>query len=65
MFRIRLARGSGGLSETFEAACEQVGQVPKENFVADHSGRVLPLGRRLDDAVLEAVIAAVVNVLKS
>src|SRR5205814_2462610 len=58
MFRVRLARGAGGLSQTSEAACEQVVQVPKENFVSDRAGRVLPLGQRVDDSTLEAVIAA-------
>jgi mRNA-degrading endonuclease toxin of MazEF toxin-antitoxin module len=62
-FRVALPKGAGGLRKTSEAACEQIVQVPKANFVTDHHGRVFPLGGPLDDAVLKAVIAAVVNVV--
>jgi mRNA-degrading endonuclease toxin of MazEF toxin-antitoxin module len=63
IFRVRLERGAGGLPQASEAACEQIIQVPKENFLADRAGRVLPLGRRIDEAILRQVIAAIVNVV--
>jgi mRNA-degrading endonuclease toxin of MazEF toxin-antitoxin module len=63
VFRVRIRKGTGGLSETSEAACEQIVQVPKENFIPDRQGRVLPLGARLDDVVIEDVVAAVVRVI--
>jgi mRNA-degrading endonuclease toxin of MazEF toxin-antitoxin module len=62
-FRVRLGKGVGGLSETSEAACEQVVQVPKRNFLVDERGVVRPLGRRLDDRLLHHVVTAVVNVI--
>jgi mRNA-degrading endonuclease toxin of MazEF toxin-antitoxin module len=63
IFRVRIHKGIGGLQETSEVACEQIVQVPKENFIPDRHGRVLPIGQRLDDALLEDVLAAVVRVI--
>jgi mRNA-degrading endonuclease toxin of MazEF toxin-antitoxin module len=63
VFRVRIRRGIGGLSETSEAACEQIVQVPKENFVPNRQGRVLPMGDRLNEATLGDVVAAVVRVI--
>jgi mRNA-degrading endonuclease toxin of MazEF toxin-antitoxin module len=63
LFRVRLAKGIGGVSETSEAACEQIVQVPKRSFMADSRGVVRPLGRRLDDELLEAVVSSVVSVI--
>lgn len=63
-FRVRLRRGTGGLPETSEAACEQIVQVPKANFVSD-DGQVRPVGGRVDDSLLAGVVAAVVEVLGS
>jgi mRNA-degrading endonuclease toxin of MazEF toxin-antitoxin module len=65
IFRVRLARGAGGVPQASEAACEQIVQVPKENFLADARQRVLPMGPRLDEATLRAVIDAVVNVISA
>ena len=65
VFRVRLPRGAGGIGETSEIACEQIVQVPKRNFVANPRGIVQPLGHRPDEAVLESVIAAVVNVISA
>jgi mRNA-degrading endonuclease toxin of MazEF toxin-antitoxin module len=62
LFRVRLARGSGGLPQTSEAACEQIVQVPKQSFVGDGAG-VRPLGPRLEEGVLEEVVSAVVHVI--
>lgn len=63
IFRVRIRKGIGGLRETSEAACEQIVQVPKENFVPDRQGRVLPMGHRLEETILEDVVAAVVRVI--
>lgn len=65
IFRVRLRVGSGGLPETSEAACEQIVQIPKHNFLADERARVRPLGGRLGDAVLDSVVAAVVRVVSA
>jgi mRNA-degrading endonuclease toxin of MazEF toxin-antitoxin module len=62
-FRVRLRKGAGGLPATAEAACEQILQIPKRNFVVDHLDRARPLGGRLDEAVLDQVVSAVVQVL--
>jgi mRNA-degrading endonuclease toxin of MazEF toxin-antitoxin module len=62
-FRVRLRLGAGGLPQTSEAACEQVVQVPKPNFLVDPRGGVRPLGGRIDDGVLEQIVASVVNVI--
>ncbi len=63
VFRVRIRKGIGGLQETSEAACEQIVQVPKENFFPDRQGRVLPMGHRLEDAILEDVVAAVLRMI--
>ena len=63
VFRVRLRTGAGGVPAASELACEQIVQVPKANFVADVGGVVRPIGRRLDESILDEVIAAVVNVL--
>jgi mRNA-degrading endonuclease toxin of MazEF toxin-antitoxin module len=63
LFRVRIPKGSGGVSETSEAACEQIVQIPKRSFIADSHGLVRPLGRRLDDELLDAVVSAVVSVI--
>jgi mRNA-degrading endonuclease toxin of MazEF toxin-antitoxin module len=65
VFRVRLRRGIGGVLETSEIACEQIVQVPKRNFVADARGIVRPLGRPVDETLLDSVINAVVNVLSA
>jgi mRNA-degrading endonuclease toxin of MazEF toxin-antitoxin module len=62
-FRVLIKRGAGGLTVASEAACEQIVQVPKQNFLVDKSGTVRALGRRLDDALLDEVVAAVVSVV--
>lgn len=62
-FRVRIKKGEAGLAETSEAACEQIVQVPKRNFVPDARGVVRPLGARLDDQVIDAVVAGVVAVV--
>jgi mRNA-degrading endonuclease toxin of MazEF toxin-antitoxin module len=62
-FRVRLRQGTAGLAETSEAACEQVVHIPKRNFVTDSGGSVRPLGDRLDDALLDAIIQSVVQVI--
>ena len=62
-FRVLLRKGTGGLLLPSEAACEQIVQVPKRNFLADQRGVVRPLGERLDDGLLEEVVVAVVNVV--
>jgi mRNA-degrading endonuclease toxin of MazEF toxin-antitoxin module len=64
-FRVLLRGGTGGLSQVSEVACEQIVQVPKRNFMADHRGIVRPLGGRLTDQLLEDVVAAVVNVVSA
>jgi mRNA-degrading endonuclease toxin of MazEF toxin-antitoxin module len=64
-FRVLLRKGTGGLAHTSEAACEQIVQVPKRNFVADTPGIVRSLGRRLDDDLLDEVVGAVVNVISA
>jgi mRNA-degrading endonuclease toxin of MazEF toxin-antitoxin module len=64
-FRVRLRRGAGGVRVTSEAACEQIVQVPKRNFVANERGVVQSMGGRVDDHVLDAVIAAVVAVISA
>jgi mRNA-degrading endonuclease toxin of MazEF toxin-antitoxin module len=64
-FRVRLRRGTGGLRDTSEAACEQIVQVPKRNFVASERGVVLPLGGRVDERFLDDVVAAVVAVISA
>ncbi len=64
-FRVRLKKGSGGLPDTSEAACEQIVQVPKRNFLPDERGVVRPLGGRLDDRLLDDVVAAVVAVISA
>jgi hypothetical protein len=63
IFRVRIHKGIGGLRKTSEVACEQFVQVPKENFVPDRQGRVLPMGYRLEDTILEEVVAAVIRVI--
>jgi mRNA-degrading endonuclease toxin of MazEF toxin-antitoxin module len=65
VFRVSIRRGEGGLRQTSDAACEQIVQVPKRNFVTDSRGVVRPLGGRLDDETLDAVIDAVVNVISA
>ena len=65
MYRVRIRKGEGGVRQTSEAACEQIVQVPKRNFIADQNGIVRPLGRRLDEAILDSVIDAVVNVISA
>ncbi len=62
-FRVRLSRGAGGVVETSEAACEQIVQVPKRNFVAGAAGAVRPIGPPLDSALLDRVVSAVTNVV--
>jgi mRNA-degrading endonuclease toxin of MazEF toxin-antitoxin module len=62
MFRVRLARGSGGLPQTSEVACEQIVQVPTQSFVGDGT-RVHPLGPPLEESVLDEVVSAVVHVI--
>jgi mRNA-degrading endonuclease toxin of MazEF toxin-antitoxin module len=64
-FRVRLRKGMGGISETSEAACEQIVQVPKRNFVTDARGAVRPLGGPVESVVVDSVIAAVVNVISA
>jgi mRNA-degrading endonuclease toxin of MazEF toxin-antitoxin module len=64
-FRVRLKKGTGGLRDTSEAACEQVVQVPKRNFVPDEHGVVRPLGGRLDEKLLDDVVVAVVAVISA
>jgi mRNA-degrading endonuclease toxin of MazEF toxin-antitoxin module len=64
-FRVRLKKGAGGLRDTSEAACEQVIQVPKRNFVPDEHGVVRPLGGRLDEKLLDDVVVAVVAVISA
>jgi mRNA-degrading endonuclease toxin of MazEF toxin-antitoxin module len=63
LFRVRLKKGTGGVPDTSEAACEQIVQVPKRNFLADERGVVRPLGGRLDDGLLDEIVAAVVAVI--
>jgi hypothetical protein len=60
---VRLKKGTAGLPAPSEAACEQIVQVPRSSFVTDEHGTVRPLGGRLDDGLLDAVVAAVVNVV--
>jgi mRNA-degrading endonuclease toxin of MazEF toxin-antitoxin module len=64
-FRVRLKKGAGGLPGTSEAACEQIVQVPKRNFLADEHGVVRPMGGRLDESLLGDVVAAVVAVISA
>jgi len=64
-FRVRLKKGAGGVPDTSEAACEQIVQVPKRNFLADEHGVVRPLGGRLDERLLDDVVAAVVAVISA
>jgi mRNA-degrading endonuclease toxin of MazEF toxin-antitoxin module len=64
-FRVRLRKGMGGIPETSEAACEQIVQVPKRNFVGDTRGVVRPLGAPVDSVVVDSVVAAVVNVISA
>lgn len=64
-FRVRLKKGAGGLPQTSEAACEQIVQVPKPNFLLDARGGVRPLGGKIGDDVLDGIVAAVVNVIGS
>ena len=64
-FRVRLKKGAGGLPDPSEAACEQVVQVPKRNFLADEHGAVRPMGSRVDESLLNDVIAAVVAVISA
>jgi mRNA-degrading endonuclease toxin of MazEF toxin-antitoxin module len=64
-FRVMLRRGVGGLPQGSEVACEQIVQVPKRNFLSDQRGVVRPLGGRLEDALLEAVVNAVVSVISA
>lgn len=63
LFRVRLRPGAGGLRDASEAACEQVVQVPKRNFICDEGGIIRPMGGRLDDELLDSVVRAVVNVV--
>lgn len=65
IFRVRLRAGTGGLPEISEAACEQIVQVPKRNFLADDGGHLRPVGGRLDDGIIDSVVAAVVKVISS
>lgn len=62
-FRVRLRAGEAGVDSASEAACEQIVQVPKRNFIPDERGIVRPLGGRLDDGRLDAVVAAVLAVI--
>lgn len=64
-FRVRLKKGSGGLPHISEAACEQIVQVPKRNFLADERGAVRPMGTRLDDKLLDDVVASVLAVISA
>lgn len=64
-FRVRLRKGAGGLPDTSEVACEQIVQVPKRNFVTDQQGAVRPMGGRLDETLLDEVVAAVVAVISA
>jgi len=48
-----------------EAACEQIVQVPKRNFLANEHGLVRAMGGRLDESVLDDVVAAVVAVISA
>jgi mRNA-degrading endonuclease toxin of MazEF toxin-antitoxin module len=64
-FRVRLRKGAGGVPDTSEAACEQIVQVPKRNFLPDEHGTVRPLGGRVDASLLDAVVAAVVSVISA
>ena len=64
-FRVRLKKGMGGLRNTSEAACEQVVQVPKRNFVPDEHGVVRPMGGRLEEKLLDDVVVAVVAVISA
>jgi mRNA-degrading endonuclease toxin of MazEF toxin-antitoxin module len=63
IFRVRLKKGMAGLRQTSEAACEQIVQVPKRNFVTDRAGIVRPLGPRLDNAQCDDVVASILNVV--
>jgi len=63
VFRVRLRAGEGGVHATSEIAAEQIVQVPKQNFVPDGRGVIRPLGARLDDTRLDAVVAAVLAVV--
>ena len=63
VFRVRLKKRADSLPEASEVACEQIVQVPKRNFLVDEQGVVRPIGERLDDAILDSVIRAVVNVV--
>lgn len=65
VFRVRVKKGAGGVPEPSEVACEQIVQVPKDRFVADGRGVIRPLGRPLDTAVLDAVVASIVNVVSA
>jgi len=64
-FRVRLKKGTGGLRNTSEVACEQVVQVPKRNFVPDEHGVVRPLGGRVEEKLLDDVVVAVVAVISA
>lgn len=48
-----------------EAACEQIVRVPKRNFLADEPGVVRPMGGRLDEGLLDDIVAAVVAVISA
>jgi mRNA-degrading endonuclease toxin of MazEF toxin-antitoxin module len=65
LFRVRIGKGVGGLTKTSEAACEQIVQVPKRNFIADQRGVVRALGGRVDDELLDAVVTAVLYVISA
>jgi mRNA-degrading endonuclease toxin of MazEF toxin-antitoxin module len=65
IFRVAFRRGVGGLPLASEAACEQIVQVPKQNFLADRRGVVRPLGGRVDDDLLDAVVRSVVAVISA
>lgn len=64
-FRVRLKKGAGGVPDNSEAACEQVVQVPKRNFLADEHGVVRPMGGRLDESLLDDIVAAVIAVISA
>ncbi len=65
VFRVRLKRGTGGLPEVSEVACEQIVQVPKRNFLADELGHLRSVGGRVDDALLDAVVSGVLRVISA
>ncbi len=63
VFRVRLKKGTGGLPDTSEAACEQIVQLPKRNFLTDDDGAVRPMGGRVGENLLDEVVAGVVAVI--